>query len=303
MNIFITGGTGFVGSALSKSLLEKGHSVKILTRNITKDKNHSDRLSFIEGDSTQKGQWIDQLTDCDVVINLAGASIFKRWTPEYKQTLIKSRIRTTENIVGGLSGRKKGKLLLISTSAVGYYGFHGDEELDESAFPGSDFLASLSMEWEAAANEAQKAGARVIINRFGVVLGKDGGAVPMMIPLFKYWLGSPLGKGGQYFSWIHITDLVNIILFQVENKDLYGPFNCTAPNPVTNMEFTGAIATAMNKPLFMPPVPGFALRLIMGEFADVLLKGQRVIPRRLTDAGYSFEFPEIKSALEDILRR
>ncbi|MGD9157748.1 MAG: TIGR01777 family oxidoreductase [Desulfobacteraceae bacterium] len=303
MEIFITGGTGFVGSVLSESLLEKGHSVKILTRSIRSGNEHSNRLSFVEGDPAQKGQWLAQLAACDVVINLAGASIFKRWTTKYKQTLIESRILTTRNIIDGLSDRKRDNVLLISTSAVGYYGFHGDEQLDESASPGRDFLASLSMEWEAAANDARNSGARVILNRLGVVLGKGGGAIPMMTPLYKYWIGSPLGNGRQYFSWIHIKDLINIILFQIENKGLDGPFNCTAPNPVTNRELTHTIAAVMNKPLLMPPVPGFMMKIIMGEFADVLLKGQRVIPKKLMDAGFSFEFPEIKSALEDIILR
>ena len=302
MNIFITGGTGFVGSELSKNLLEKGYSVKVLTRSIRSDKEISSRLSFVEGDPAHKGKWLDQIADCDVVINLAGASIFKRWTSKYRQTLIHSRIRTTRNIAEGIADRKNGNALLISTSAVGYYGFHGDEILHEGAPPGSDFLASLSMKWEAAANEALKSGVRVLINRFGVILGRGGGAIPMMLPLFKYRVGSPLGNGRQYFSWIHIKDLINIILFQIENKLPDGAYNCTAPNPVTNREFTDTIASVMNKPSFMPSVPGFALRLVMGEFAGTLLKGQRVIPRKLMEAGYRFMFPEIKSALEDILK-
>ncbi len=301
MDIFITGGTGFVGSALSKMLLEKGHSVKILTRKIRTDKGSSFSPQLVEGDSTQSGQWMDQLAGSDVVINLAGASIFKRWTPRYKQELIQSRIRTTGNLVNALAGRKKDNVIFISTSAVGYYGFHGDEELDEDTPNGPDFLASLSRSWEEAANKALMPGIRVVINRFGVVLGKDGGAIPMMTPLFKYRIGSRLGNGRQYFSWIHIKDLVNIIMFQIENRELEGAFNCTAPNPVTNRELTNTIASVMKKPLFMPPVPGFVIKLVMGEFANVLLKGQRVIPRKLMDAGYSFEFPEIKSALEDIL--
>ena len=301
MNIFITGGTGFIGSALSKRLLEKGHNVKILTRSIRPGKEYSNKLSFVEGNPIQKGHWLSQLADCDVVINFAGASIFRRWTSRYKHILFESRIKTTRNIVEGLADRKKDGVLLISTSAVGYYGFHDDEELDESAQPGSDFLASLSTEWEAEANEAGNSGVRVVNNRLGVVLGKGGGAIPMMTPLFKYWLGSPLGNGKQYFSWIHIKDLINIIIFQIDKKILTGPFNCTAPHPLTNREFTRAVASLMNKPLLMPPVPGFTLRLIMGEFADVLLKGQRVVPRKLIDAGFNFEFPEIKSALKDIL--
>lgn len=301
MNIFITGGTGFVGKALSKALLDSGHSLKILSRSKRNDTASNGKVSYVEGDPARKGKWLEQLADCDVVINLAGASIFKRWTTQYKQTLIESRIQTTRNVVDGLSDRKKDDVLLISTSAVGYYGFHDDEELDESASPGTDFLASLAIEWEAAANEAQRSGARIIINRFGVILGKGGGAIRMMVPLFKYWIGSPLGNGQQYFSWIHIKDLINIILFQIENKGLNGPFNCTAPTPVTNRDFTTAIASAMNKPLIIPPVPGFAIRLVMGEFAGVLLKGQRVIPRKLMNSEYNFEFPEIKSALDDIL--
>lgn len=300
MNIFITGGTGFVGRALSETLLIEGHHLKILSRS-KKNDNSNSRLSFIEGDPVNKGEWINQIADCDVVINLAGASIFKRWTAAYKQKLIKSRIDTTCNIVEGLATCKKDNLTFISASAVGYYGFHDDEILDEKASPGTDFLANLSKEWEAAAGHAAASGVRVIINRFGVILGKDGGAVPMMIPLFKYWMGSPLGKNRQYFSWIHIKDLVNIILFQIQNTGLKGAFNCTAPNPVTNREFTMAFASVMKKPLIMPPLPGFLLKLVMGEFADVLLKGQRVIPRRLMDAGYSFIFPDINAALHDIV--
>ena len=301
MKIFITGGTGFVGNSLSKALLERGHSLKILTRSRRDDTADRGKVSYIEGDPVRRGQWLYQLADCDVIVNLAGASIFKRWTSKYKQKLIESRIRTTRNIVDGLADRKKDNVLLISTSAVGYYGFHGDEELDEKTPPGSDFLASLAVEWENAANEALKSDAGVLINRFGVVLGKGGGAIPMMTPLFKFWIGSQLGKGGQYFSWIHIKDLVNIILFQIENAGLHGPFNCTSPNPVTNRELTRAIAHVMKKPVLMPPVPGFMMKIVMGEFADVLLKGQRVIPQKLLDAGYSFEFSELKSALEDIL--
>jgi len=301
MNIFITGGTGFVGSTLSKELLTRGHNLKILTRS-GRSTEKSGKVSYIKGDPVRKDNWIGQLVDCDVVVNLAGASIFKRWTSKYKQTLTESRIRTTRNIVDALDDRKKDDVLLISTSAVGYYGFHDDEELYENDSPGGDFLALLAVEWETAANEAKKSGARVVINRSGVVLGSNGGAIPMMVPLFKYWMGSTLGNGRQYFSWIHIRDLINIILFQIENRGLSGPFNCTAPNPVTNREFTGAIASVMNKPLIMPPVPGFAMRLVMGEFADVLLNGQRVIPRKLLDAGFKFEFQNIKSALEDIMR-
>ncbi len=301
MNIFMTGGTGFVGRSLSKLLQGRGHSLKILTRSVRDKNTDGGRVSYIEGDPASYGPWADSLSDCEVIINLAGASIFKRWTSEYKQKLIESRIKTTDNLVKGLAESDSKNALFISTSAVGYYGFHGDEKLDEECSSGDDFLSELAVKWEASADKAKETGAEVIINRFGVVLGKDGGAIPMMKPLFRYWLGSPLGKGSQYFSWVHITDLVNIILFQIENSRLEGPFNCTAPCPVTNRELTKAIASVMKKPLFMPPVPGFAMKLVLGEFADVLLKGQRVIPKKLMDAGYEFRFPEINQALEDVL--
>ncbi|MBN1904241.1 MAG: TIGR01777 family oxidoreductase [Deltaproteobacteria bacterium] len=300
MNIFITGGTGFIGKPLSVALSGKGHRVYVLTRS-SKNPAHDNNITHVDGDPAIKGPWLEKLMECDVVINLAGASIFKRWTPAYKETLIKSRIDTTRNIVEEIARHKKSDLLLISASAVGYYGFHDDELLDENAAPGNDFLSSLSKEWEMVALKALSYVARVILNRFGIVLGKGGGAIHMMLPLFRYWLGSQLGNGRQYFSWIHLYDLVNIFIYQIENRGLSGIYNCTAPNPVTNRELTRAIASIMKKPLIMPPVPGVMLKLVMGDFADTLLKGQRVIPKRLLNEGYSFKFQEINQALDDIL--
>jgi uncharacterized protein (TIGR01777 family) len=302
MYIFITGGTGFIGKPLSAILSGKGHRVYILTRSL-KNPAHDNNIIHVDGDPAIKGPWIERLMECDVIINLAGASIFKRWTPAYKQTLLKSRIDTTRNIVEEVTRHKKSDLLFISASAVGYYGFHDDEILDEDAAPGDDFLASLSKQWERAALDALSCGARVIINRFGIVLGKGGGAIRMMSPLYRYWLGSRLGNGKQYFSWIHLQDLINIFIYQIENSESSGIYNCTAPNPVTNRELTETIASIMKKPLIMPPVPGFMLRVFMGDFASVLLKGQRVIPKRLLYEGYSFKFPELNAALQDILVR
>jgi uncharacterized protein (TIGR01777 family) len=236
-----------------------------------------------------------------VVINLAGASIFRRWTREAKAMIRDSRVLTTKNLVKAMRTYKGKETTLISTSAIGYYGFHGDEELDESYAPGDNFFASLSKDWEAAALQARQYGVRVLICRLGIVLGTRGGALGQMIPLFKMGLGSPLGTGEQWLSWIHEHDLVRIYLFLLGQEDLEGPINCTAPGPVKNREFTKALGEALKRPTFMPAVPGFMLKIIKGEFGNILLKGQRVVPKKLSDTGFDFQFPRINDALQDLI--
>lgn len=301
MKIFMTGGTGFVGTSLAQKLLVKGHQITILTRKISDDTSTEEGTFLIEGDPTKKGAWQEHVCGHEVVINLAGASIFRRWTKEAKAIIRQSRLLTTENLVEAMGSCKGDETTLISTSAVGYYGFHGDEELDESHPPGDDFLAKLSKDWEDAANEAKQYGARVITCRFGIVLGRQGGALGQMIPLFKTGLGSPLGSGKQWFSWIHEQDLINVYLFLIDHKNLSGPINCMAPEPVTNREFTKALGMAMERPTFMPAVPGFMLKILKGEFGNVLLKGQRVVPKKLLDAGFEFQFPRLNDALHNLL--
>ncbi len=301
MNIFITGGTGFVGSILSSRLTEQGHHVTILTRSLRADRPPMQGVSFLEGNPTKNGDWQENVPDYDVIINLAGASIFKRWTKKNKRAIRDSRILTTRNLIEALSARKGKVDLLLSASAVGYYGFHGDEELDEGSPPGNDFLASVTQEWEASALEAEGYGVRVLPCRFGIVLGAKGGAIGKMIPPFKWYLGSPLGTGKQWFSWIHQQDLVNIFLFLMDTKNISGPINATAPHPVRNQELTRILGQVLKKPTFMPPVPGFLIKLIMGEFGSVLLKGQKALPRQLTDMGFRFQYSDIREALEDLL--
>ena len=303
MRIFITGGTGFVGSLLTSQLVQQGHEVTVLTRAIRKTQGLPGSVSFVEGDSARQGNWQEKVAAHQVVINLAGASIFKRWTRNVKAAIRDSRILTTRNLVHALSAREGKETLLLSTSAVGYYGFHEDEELDESSPPGDGFLASLSREWEAAAMEADKLGVRVVLCRFGIVLGKEGGTLEKMVPLFRRYLGSTLGSGRQWFSWIHQQDLVNIYMFLINQERISGPINFTAPNPVRNRDLTRILGEVLGKPTFMPAVPGFVLNLLMGEFGSVLLKGQKVLPKRLLDAGFQFEFPEIRGALKDLLNR
>lgn len=301
MRVFMTGGTGFVGSVLTGKLIEQGHEVTLLTRKIRETHPVFSGGFMVEGNPAEPGPWQEKVADHEIVINLAGASIFRRWTRAEKRLIYDSRIETTRNLVNALEGRNVRKTTLLSASAVGYYGFRGDETLNEDCPPGKDFLASVAREWEAAALKAETLGARVLVCRFGIVLGPGGGALGEMIPLFKKGLGSPLGSGRQWFSWIHQKDLVRIFLFLMERKDLSGPFNCTAPDPVRNKNLAEILGEALGRPVFMPAVPGFVVRMVKGEFGNVLLKGQRVAPERLLKEGFQFRFPDLKSALGDLL--
>jgi len=303
MKIFITGGTGFVGSSLTREFANRGHQVTVLDRTIKAAKEFPSTVSFIETDSTVRGLWQEKAAQHETFINLAGASIFSRWNEKTKTAIRESRMLTTSNLVEAISQNKDETARLFSTSAVGYYGFHEDEDLTEEAPPGNDFLASVAKDWEAAASRARDYGAKVIICRFGIVLGRRGGALQQMLPIYKAHMGSPLGSGRQWFSWVHEQDLVNIFLFLIDQKDIEGPFNCTAPQPVRNSEMTKAIGEVLGVPTLPLRVPGFMMRLILGEFGEVLLKGQKVIPGRLTQLGFKFRFPIIQAALKDLLKK
>ena len=303
MNVFMTGGTGFVGTYLTKKLIAEGHKVTILTEPLGSAALKLSGLAYVDGNPTIKGLWQDFVKEHDVIINLAGASIFSRWTDAAKKEMRESRLLTTRNLVSALADRKGSETLLLSTSAIGYYGFHEDEEISEETPPGTDFLSQLCRDWEAEAQEAESFGVRVIRCRFGIVLGERGGALDQMIPLFKKGLGSPLGSGRQWFSWVHQQDLTRIFLFLLDRKEAVGPINCTAPQPVPNKELTRVLAEVLKKPTFLPAVPGFVLKLIMGEFGDVLLKGQRVFPRKLLHLGFEFHYPTLREALRNLLQK
>ncbi len=301
MRVFMTGGTGFVGRKIIGTLKKRGHEITVLTRRMSAGTSGNEGVSFIEGNPMEQGDWQEEVAGHDAVINLAGASIFTRWSRSSKEMILDSRVLTTQNLVKALKSGGGKETLFLSTSAVGYYGFHGDEELDEESPSGEDFLATVSRKWEAAALDAASLGARVIILRFGIVLGREGGALKQMMPVFRKYLGSPLGSGKQWFSWIHERDLADIYTFLMDQKEISGPINCTAPHPVRNRELTRALGDALGKPTFMPAVPGFMMKMVMGEFGSMLLKGQRVIPRKLLDKGFHFRFPEIQEALADLL--
>ncbi len=300
MKVFVTGGTGFVGKALTSGLVGEGHQVTVLTRSLRPGRSGPSGVRLVEGDATKPGSWQEEVPEHDAVINLVGASIFRRWTEAAKEEIRESRIRTTRNLVRALPRGGSG-FRFLSTSAVGVYGSRGDEVLNEESPAGAGFLASLAVDWERAAMEAEARGAAVSCMRFGIVLGREEGALAKMLPLFRWWLGGPLGGGGQWFSWIHIHDLVAAHLFALGRRDLRGPLNCTAPHPVRNKDLARALAGAMGKPCFMPGVPRFLVRMVLGEFGSVLLEGQRVIPERLREAGFHFTFPRIEEALNDLV--
>ncbi len=299
MKIFMTGGTGFVGTYLTGQLIREGHKVTILTPSLTGLKLKMDGLTYLAGNPTIKGSWQESVRDHEVIINLVGASIFSRWTEAQKKILLSSRIDTTRHLVEALPNESK-YITFFSTSAVGYYGFHEDEELTEASPGGDDFLAHLARDWEVEALRAQTKGARVILTRFGIVLGKNGGALGQMIPLFKYFMGGPLGSGRQWFSWVHMADLAQAFIFLLAHKEISGAINLCSPKPVRNKDLGKAIGKVLHRPSFLP-APGFMIELILGEFGSVLLKGQRVIPRRLLDASFKFHYPDIEEALKSVI--
>lgn len=300
MKIFVTGGTGFVGRNLISRLIGEGHTVTVLSRSEKAPDRLPKGTCVVQGDPTVGGVWQKSVKGQDCIINLAGASMFSRWTPEMKKLIRQSRVSTTRNIVEAIEPARGRDVVLFSTSGVGYYGFHGDEVLTEESPPGDDFLARVAIEWENEALRAKEKGTRVVITRFGIVLGEEGGALGQMISIFRKYLGGPLGGGNQWFSWIHMGDLVGAFVFLMAHGEISGPVNLTSPNPIRNKELAKALGKAMHRPALLP-APGFMLKLILGEFGSVLLEGQRVIPKKLMDSGYVFVYPEIDGALGSLI--
>ena len=299
MKILITGGSGFIGSNLSKYLLGGGHKVTAVSRSADQHRIRHENYRYITADTTRPGNWQKEAEETEAVVNLTGASIFKRWTASYKKMIYNSRILTTRHVVAALpEGRA---VTLCSTSGTGYYGNRGDDILREDESVGRDFLAGVSLDWEKEAQRATTKGVRVAVMRFGVVLGKNGGALAKMIPAFKLFVGGSMGSGNQWFPWIYLEDLMAAILFILEHQDVSGPLNFCAPNPVRYRELAKTLGEALGRPSFMP-APAFMIRLAMGEFGDVFLASQRTIPDQLLQHGFSFQYPDIKSAIQDVVR-
>jgi uncharacterized protein (TIGR01777 family) len=283
MNIVVAGGTGFIGEPLVRGLLGRG-DVAVLTRN----PSHVRAGRAVPWSGGGEGDWTREIAEADVVINLAGENIAGgRWTDRRKQALVASRLDATRALVGAME-RAPRERTFLSASAVGYYGDRGDEMLDESAKPGSGFLAELTTRWEDAAHQADPM-ARVVILRFGVVLGREGGALAKMLLPFKLGLGGPIGSGRQWMSWIDRHDVLRMIEWAIDAKNARGVYNATAPEPVRNREFVTELGRALHRPAFLP-APAFAMKLVFGKMAEeALLGGQRVMPKRAMEEGFCFE--------------
>ena len=298
MKIFITGGLGFIGKHLSDFLLDRGHQVTAVGTRPTQTLINHRNFRYISANTTRKGSWQVELEDIDAAVNLAGRSIFKRWNKSYKALIYDSRILTTRNLVDALPANKG--ITLFNASGVGYYGERGDDILTESDANGNDFLAGVCRDWEDEAFKAKKKGVRVVAARFGVVLGKNGGAMEKMVPAFRFFVGGPMGNGMQWFPWIHLNDLISAVILVLEDKDVNGPFNFCSPNPVRNLDLAKTMGKILNRPSFMP-APGFMMRLVLGEFADTLLGSQRAIPEKLLTHGFNFQYADIGEAIRHIV--
>ncbi len=309
MRIVVSGGTGFVGRALCHALVRRGDQVSVLTRGPARSVTHAcakcagGKVELVTWTPDEPGDWMRIVDGVDAVINLAGASIGdERWTPERKALLRSSRITSTTLLARAIAEAERKPKVFVSASAVGHYGVRrGADVLTEDEPCGDDFLAVLTKDWEAAAAPAREAGVRTCHPRLGLVLGRRGGLFAKLAPIFRSFVGGPVGDGEQYVPWIHLHDVVRAIELLVARTDLEGPFNVVAPEPVTMNVFAKALAKALDRPCIFR-VPAFAVKLALGsEAAEIVLTGQRAIPRRLVDAGFAFVFPELESALADLV--
>ena len=305
MKIAITGATGFIGSRLVEQLSRNRHEIVVFSRNTTNadqcfPKRKFSNLNIVNYDPRQSGDWQQAISGCDAVVNLAGEPIAERWTTAYKQAILESRQLLTRKLVEAIHQATVKPKVLVSASAIGYYGTSETKTLTEESPAGQDFLSQVCQAWEAEAKKVEREGVRLAIVRIGIVLG-NGGALAKMLPPFKLFAGGPIGSGRQWFSWIHRDDLVGLIETILENPQLEGIFNGTAPNPVRMAELCQILGEVLNRPSWLP-VPNLALELLLGEAAKVVLEGQQVLPQRpQADANFHYQYPTVKAALQEIL--
>lgn len=302
MHALVTGATGFVG----RRLLAKLDKPVVLSRDAARAAKQLEKLNVraVSWDPMSGPPPAEAFRGIDTVFHLAGDPVAEgRWNEKKKARIRDSRVIGTRNLVAGLRALPTKPKTLITASAVGYYGARGDAELDERAPPGNDFLAEVCLGWEREAAAARELGIRVVPVRIGIVLGEKGGALAKMLTPFKLGIGSPLGNGSQYMPWVHIDDLVELLLFAARELTLNSPLNGVAPHPVTNREFTKTLGCVLGRPTFMPAVPPIVLKLLIGDFGKVLLDSQRAIPQAALAAGFAFRFAELEPALRNVLHR
>jgi uncharacterized protein (TIGR01777 family) len=301
MRIVITGGSGLIGRAVAREMGGAGHEIVVLTRDTSKAGELPPNTRAMQWDGRTGAGWSSLLDGGAAIVHLAGEGIAEgRWTDEKKRRIRSSRVDSGHAVLDAIRQAKEAPRALLQGSAVGYYGPCGEELVTEDHPPGRDFLGEVCVEWEASTAEAEGLGVRRALLRTGIVLSPDGGALPKMALPFRMGVGGSLGSGRQWFPWIHIADEVGAIRFLLERDDARGPFNLTAPEPLTNRDFSRALGSALHRPSFAF-APGFALRLALGELADSLLNGQRAVPRRLLELGYVFRYPEARAALHNLL--
>lgn len=302
MNIVVTGGTGFIGKALCRSLVGEGHRVSILTRRPEQLSTKGDNpISQVHWNGRDTGPWESVLTDADAVVNLAGAPIADaRWTDARKQLITDSRVLTTRSLVRAMSQRCSKPIIFLSASGIGYYGASDDRRLDEWAARGDGFLADLCLAWETEALRAADLGARVVLLRTGMVLERDGGALLKMLLPFHLFAGGPIMPGTQWVSWIHRRDHIGLIQWALSTQ-VSGPINAVAPEPVTMKMFSEILGRVLHRPSWLP-VPSFALKILLGELGTLMTTGQRVIPTQALTNGYTFQYPTLEPALRAVLR-
>lgn len=303
--IAIAGGTGFVGSLLVQKLHHRGDRIIVFSRNRDRAEKIFPLKAFpnveiVACNPTQPGEWQQTISGCDGVVNLAGEPIAEeRWTPAVKDRILNSRQLVTRHIVDAIAQAENKPAVLVNASAIGYYETSETAVYDESSPPGNDFLAQVCKTWEAEAQKVKETGTRLAILRIGIVLG-NGGAIAKMITPFRLFAGGPIGSGEQWFSWIHREDLTNLILFALDRPDLDGTFNATAPNPVRMKELCDNLGEVLQRPSWLP-VPAFALELRLGDGAKVVLEGQQVLPKATQAAGFAYEYPTVKPALQEVV--
>ena len=305
MKVAIAGATGFVGSRLVEKLQAAGHQVLVFSRDAAKagrvfPASAYPNLEVVAYTPAESGDWLHSIAGCDAVVNLAGVPIAEeRWTEARQQAILDSRRLTTAKLVEAIVNANPRPSVFVSASAIGYYGTSETAEFDETSLAGDDFLAAVCKDWEAAAQPAKNAGTRLAILRLGIVLGM-GGALAKMLPPFKLFAGGPIGTGKQWFSWVHREDVVDLILYALQNPQVEGVLNATAPNPVRMNELCQTLGEVLQRPSWLP-VPSFALELLLGDGAKVVLEGQKVLPKQTLASGFQYQYPTLKLALEEIL--